>query len=68
MRYVAARVEKERRDRAYRIYVTDSLQLFLGLDKRYVDIVSKAPIRNADPEEIKNRIGEKLDQLGRSDE
>ena len=68
MRYVAARFEKERRDRAYRIYITDSLQLFLGLDKRYADMVSKAPIKNADPEEIKNRIGEKLDQLGRSDE
>lgn len=65
MRYVAARHEKERRERAYRIYITDSLQIFLGLDKRWVDIVSKVPITDADPEEIKERIKSKLGQLGR---
>lgn len=44
MRYVKARLEKEQRDEAYRIFVCDSLQLMPQnkyLAKRYSDLIKK---------------------------
>lgn len=40
MRYVAARMEDDVRDTAYRVYVTDSLRAVTGAEKRYIDIVN----------------------------
>lgn len=44
MRYVKARLEKEQRDEAYRIFVCDSLQLMPQnkyISKRYSDLINK---------------------------
>lgn len=39
MRYVKARYKQEQRELAYRVYVTDSLQLAYGLDRRFYNMV-----------------------------
>ena len=63
MRYVAARFDADRRERAYRIYISDSMKAIGNLNMRYVDMIDKRAGNNADPEEIKDRIKEKLRKL-----
>lgn len=46
MRYVEARVEQERREEAYRVYVTTSLQLAPQnkyITKAYLDTLERVP-------------------------
>lgn len=62
MRYAVARIEKENRDTAYRIYLTDALKSIGGLNVRYFDLISD-PVKEEDPDSIKNRLTEKLGRL-----
>ena len=59
MRYVNARLEEERREEAYRIYVTKSLQLIPQnkcLTKDYEDFINPKKIDNRSGEEIATDI------------
>lgn len=53
MRYVMARYQSKQRELAYRVYVTDSLQMALGLNRRYYDIITggASETQNRDAEE-----------------
>lgn len=62
MRYVTARYNENQRELAYRIYVTDSLKSYLGLNIRYADIFSPEETRTA--EEVIDGVKDKLRQLG----
>lgn len=63
MRYVQARCEEARRDRIYRIYVTDGLRIIGGLNERYVELLESKPQENRTAEEIKAHICKKLEAL-----
>ena len=65
MRYVMARYDNDRRERAYRIYISDSLKVMGNLNIRYIDMLKGNSVSDADPEEIKQRICDKLEQLGK---
>lgn len=61
MRYVMARFKQEDREHAYRIYVTDSLKAYLGIEMRYANLWDKVDERK--PEEIILNIKNKLKEL-----
>lgn len=63
MRYVQARAEEQRRDRIYRIYVTDGLRIIGGLNERYVELLKTSAQDNRTAEEIKAHICAKLEAL-----
>lgn len=63
MRYAVARIEKENRDTAYRIYLTDALKSIGGLNVRYADLIDNKPVREENPDDIKNRLKAKLGGL-----
>lgn len=67
MRYVMARYDVDRRERAYRIYISDSLKIIGGLNIRYVDTLVSHAVSNNNPDEIKKRICDKLEQLGKEE-
>lgn len=64
MRYLIARMKKDKRDESYRIYITDSLY-YNGqnktISKRYIDLVNAKPVEERPAEEIIddviNRVG-----------
>ena len=62
MRYAQARYEKNTRDWAYRVYVTDSLKVIGGLNIRYADLFK--PEENRTAEEIIGNIKDGLNKLG----
>lgn len=62
MRYAQARYEKNTRDWAYRVYVTDSLKVIGGLNIRYADLFKPEEKRTA--EEIIGNIKDGLNKLG----
>lgn len=62
MRYAQARYEKNTRDWAYRVYVTDSLKVIGGLNIRYADLFR--PEENRTAEEIIGNIKDGLNKLG----
>lgn len=66
MRYAVARIEKENRDTAYRIYLTDALKAIGGLNVRYADLINSDVKEEANPEEIKNRLLGKIGELNES--
>ena len=68
MRYVTARHDKERCDRAYRFYVTDALKAIGHLNIRYADIIKADAASGADSDEIISRIKGKLERLGKGPE
>jgi hypothetical protein len=73
MRYVTARFEREQRELAYRIYVTDALRSisentakFGGggyIKARYADLINPKPEDNRTQEEIIAKIREGLRSL-----
>ena len=65
---MAARCDKERRDSAYRFYITDALKVIGGLNIRYADIIRKTPAKKADPKEIISRLSAGLDALREGDD
>lgn len=64
MRYVKARYKQNQRELAYRIYVTDALKFFGGLNARYYDYIDDTPPDSRTPEEVIANIGNKLTALG----
>lgn len=64
MRYVTARYKEKQRELAYRIYVTDALKAFGGLNRRYYDVIDVKPQETRTAEEIKDNIRHKLTALG----
>lgn len=75
MRYVYARIARERREETYRIYLTDSLFALVNggqkMTARYVDIVNPKPEEDgkkaeADSQEIKNKIANGLRRMMKS--
>lgn len=73
MRYVESRVRKEQLDKAYRIYVTDSLKFISentakyaggnSYSKRYIDLTTKQPEETRTREEIIGSIRDKLQKM-----
>ena len=64
MRYLKARYEQNQREWAYRIYVTDALKSFFGLDLRYADLFVPQKVETRTAEEIISNISEGLAKLG----
>ena len=64
MRYVTARYNEKQRELAYRIYVTDALKAFGGLNRRYYDVIDVKPQETRTAEEITDNIRHKLTALG----
>ena len=62
MRYVAARIEIDDRDEAYRIYVTDALRAWIGTKVRYYDVVYKEEDTRTS-EDVKTGIFGKLKRM-----
>lgn len=58
MRYVSSRLRMYAQEHTYRIYVTDALKSFMGLNVRYAD--NFAPQEKRSAEEIINSIAKKL--------
>ena len=50
--YCAARLDREMKEKAYRVYVTDSLKAIIGANSRYMDWVSLKPVDNRTGAEI----------------
>ena len=64
MRYVTARYNKQQRELAYRIYVTDALKSRWGLNVRYYDFIDNKPEDSRTADEVVNNIRHKLTALG----
>ena len=64
MRYVKARYRQDQRELAYRIYVTDALKSFGGLNARYIDFIDDTPPDNRTADEVICGIRQKLAALG----
>ena len=64
MRYVKARYKENQRELAYRIYVTDALKAFGGLNARYYDFIDDTPPDNRTADEVIGGIRQKLTALG----
>ena len=62
MRYVSAKIRLNRRDEAYRIYVTDALKVIGGLNIRFADLFKPEETRTAG--EIIGGIRDKLQKMG----
>ena len=58
MRYVFARFRQEQREEAYRIYITDTIKGYFGVNIRYADLFKPKETRTAD--EIIDTIRKKL--------
>lgn len=64
MRYVAARVSIEKRDEAYRVYVSDSLRILTGTKERYADWIGLTARDDRSADEVKASIMTRFAQLG----
>lgn len=57
----------DKRDRAYRFYITEALRAIGGLNVRYADIIEDNPVvNNRSPENIINNLSKKLDDMRRN--
>lgn len=65
-----ARIERERCDRIYRIYVTDALKSIGGFDERYYDFITanQKPTDNRTAEEIIDDLKGKLNALAENND
>lgn len=61
MRYVIARYSQYQRDWAYRIYITDGIKSFAGLNIRYADLFAPEETRTA--EEVIGGVKERLRKM-----
>lgn len=59
-----SRLEREEREFAYRIFVTDCLGKICGLKTRYYDIVSEHPVETRSADDIIVDIRMKLAKIG----
>lgn len=64
MRYAKARLEQERREFAYRIFITDCLGHIIGLKTRWVDMINKKPVETRSAGEIIDNLKTKLAKIG----
>jgi hypothetical protein len=62
LRYVSARFNKEVKEEAYRIFISDAVGALIGAQVRYYDIVNP-PKGEQDPDEIVNRIQKGLGEI-----
>ena len=65
MRYMLSRAKELKRERIYRIYVTDSLKILCGTGERYIDLIypDNASEDDADPDEIINDLKQRLAKM-----
>lgn len=64
MRYAKARLEQERREFAYRIFITDGIGHIIGLKTRWVDMINKKPVEMRSAGEIIDNLKTKLAKIG----
>lgn len=64
MRYAKARLEQERREFAYRIFITDCIGHIIGLKTRWVDMINKKPVEMRSAGEIIDNLKTKLAKIG----
>lgn len=64
MRYAKARLEQEKREFAYRIFLSDCIGHLVGLNVRYVDLIDQKPVETRTAEQIKTDICAKLAKIG----
>lgn len=64
MRYAKARLEQERRDFAYRIFITDCIGNIIGLKTRWVEMINPKPVETRSAGEIIDNIRNKLAKIG----
>lgn len=64
LRYAKARLETEKRDFAYRIFITDCIGHIIGLNERWVDMVNPKPVETRSAGEIIDNIRNKLAKIG----
>ena len=64
MRYAKARLEQERREFAYRIFITDCIGHIIGLKTRWVDMINKKPVETRSAGEIIDNLKTKLAKIG----
>jgi hypothetical protein len=61
MRYAVSRLNEYMREMAYRVYVTDYLQMLSGSNKRYYDLIDPTPPDERTSEEIVDSIWSKIE-------
>lgn len=64
LRYVESRLDENRREFAYRIFVTDCLGHLVGAKNRYYDMVTDKPVETRTADEIISNISNKLEKIG----
>jgi len=64
LRYAKSRLEQEKRDFAYRIFITDCIGHLVGLKMRWEDMVTEAPEETRTADEVISSISEKLAKIG----
>lgn len=62
MRYVSAKIRLNRRDEAYRIYVTDSMKSAWNLNIRYADIVNPPKEEKRTAKQIIDHMRKKINE------
>jgi hypothetical protein len=77
MRYALARAKQDSVDKAYRVYVTDALKAiaentarYVGggyIKARYADLIEPKPEETRTPEQIVDRMKEKIAKVGGED-
>ena len=67
MRYMQSRLAKDKRDRVYRFYVTDSLKAIGNLDVRYYDFVKEEKTETRTADEIISDLKAKLRAIERGE-
>ena len=60
MRYVSAQIRLNRREEAYRIYITDAIKSVWRLNKRYLDIIDPPKEEKRTSEDIINHMRKKI--------
>lgn len=64
LRYAKARIENDKREFAYRFYMSDCLGHLVGIKTRYADLINEGVEETRTPEEIIGGISEKLANIG----
>lgn len=61
-----SRYEMDKRDRMYRLYITDALKAIGQLDRRYYDLIHEKDMETRTPEEIIDHVKSGLRKLSES--
>lgn len=68
MKYLQAKLNLHIHEKAYRVYVTDSLKIYLGLSDRYIDLIKPKKQDRRSGDEIAADVIAKLGLKGAHDE